>query len=115
LSDRASYKGLFLVFLRPTLPKKSIENKLPLFSETSRNLQQIDLRVILSKSFKKPFKIDLKVDVFCAPKKNMAENRESSDSDGDLPIADLYGLNEMVDVDQNADVGAAIAVRCLAV
>jgi hypothetical protein len=78
-------------------------------------LQQIDLRVILSKSFKQPFKIDLKVDVFCAPKKKMAENRESSDSDGDLPIADLYGMNEMMDVDQNADVGAAIAVSHLAI
>ena len=44
----------------------------------------------------------------------MAENRESSDSDGDLPIADLYGMNEMVDVDQNADVDAAIAVCGLA-
>jgi hypothetical protein len=45
----------------------------------------------------------------------MAENRESSDSDGDLPIADLYGMNEMMDVDQNADVGAAIAVSHLAI
>jgi hypothetical protein len=115
LTRTAPYKGLFLVFLRVTLPKTSIDPKLKLYSESSRNYEQVDIRVTSSESFRNTFKIGLKSDYFAVSKKTDGKNDTSANSDSKLSVADLQEMNAMVDLDQNADIGAAIAVRNLAV
>ena len=74
-------------------------------------MQQLDRKVILSNSFSKPFKIDVKVDNFSTQKKKLTDNQFSDDSDPDHPIADLFGVNATGGRDVNAVVGNAIPVR----
>ncbi len=97
-----------------TLPKTSINPKLKLHSESSRNYEQVDIRTS-SESFRNSFKISLKSDYFAVSKNTDGKNDTSANSDCKFSITDLQGMNAMVDLDQNADIGAAIAVSNLAV
>jgi hypothetical protein len=48
-------------------------------------------------------------------RKTDGKNDTSANSDSESSGADLQGMNAMVDLDQNADIGTAIAVSNLAV
>jgi hypothetical protein len=62
-----------------------------------------------------PSKLASKVTTLLCRKKTDGKNGSSANSDSEFSAADLQGINAMVDLDQNADIGAAIAVSNVAV